>query len=346
MFLRSSAKKQKPTQAQDTLHVGNGVYVHTTPSATDDGLRVRWQPVQEPDSPTPANMDEQMSEQTQTDDLPLADNDSNASFSSVFDGSLSSLSSSDGGSSSGGSFSSVVDTPMSSVPSQGSGLSRAPSYQDLLDFVAPKDVKPDYHLATPVTPQRSAGPSRVAHGTPLRRSQPYPPRNPASPMKVTPRTPSRPLQRTHAQQWIMEDGGALVDIADDPSASTPPIGPTTSLNAFEPNRVFEKEMAALLKQHQNIHVNLQAMENTEQEDVDLEQDTSFMFRGGRAVAPGQVAKQGMPRPIGPHGTEIIDESFRAGPGELGVYPRQWIAHQSTTLKSHPTEQQLDTIMEL
>lgn len=43
------------------------------------------------------------------------------------------------------------------------------------------------------------------------------------------------------------------------------------------------------------------------------------------------------KPLGPEATEFIDETFRALPGELGVYPERWVTHQSTILRSQPTE---------
>ena len=50
--------------------------------------------------------------------------------------------------------------------------------------------------------------------------------------------------------------------------------------------------------------------------------------------PGQRQR---PKKLGPHGTEIIDENFRAPAGDTSVYPASWVQNQSNGLRSFPTE---------
>ena len=78
----------------------------------------------------------------------------------------------------------------------------------------------------------------------------------------------------------------------------------------------------------------------EELDVDMAYDALQMFtnvKGPSVEEAPQVASGSTGKPLGPEGTELIDETFRPPPGELGIYPQQWVTHQSTLLQPQPTE---------
>jgi hypothetical protein len=99
-------------------------------------------------------------------------------------------------------------------------------------------------------------------------------------------------------------------------------------------------MKLLEQRHKDIQIRLWL--GTEREDIAMEFDAENMpFRGESsnpniAVAPRTPDEQ-KPKKLGPHGTELIDESFRAPAGETGTYPDSWVQNQSNSLRLFPTE---------
>jgi len=295
MQTRSAARR-----FEGFAYVGDGIYVRTEPSAT--GLGMLYDNHQAP--PTAPS------------------NGSTESFSSLFDGSLSSLSSSDESfDSSSGSFSDIPDTTSTSESVQ-----LFDSYQNLLDFVDSDNQRPAARHAPPVTPVKNADRSqcvnRARHVT-----FSTPENNDRIPLPTTP----RPLKRTAHQRWELNESGNLCSVVEKPSCSR------------DPQEIREREMRLLQQRHKEIQASLWL--GMEKEDIAMDFDAENMiFRGDSSnqnivVAsssriPGQ---QQRPKKLGPHGTEIIDENFRAPAGDTSVYPASWVQNQSNGLRSFPTE---------
>jgi hypothetical protein len=107
-----------------------------------------------------------------------------------------------------------------------------------------------------------------------------------------------------------------------PSVKTANSGPSYQSNEDE---IFEREYQAFMR-NRDLTQKLIALE---QLNEDVEDDECSPVN-----KPSPVAKA---KPLGPEGTELIDETFRALPGECGVYPQRWVTHQSTMLQPQPTE---------
>ena len=298
MQTRSAARK-----FEGFAYVGDGIYVRTEPSATGQGTHTQWLY----DNYQPPLM--------------AHSNESTESFSSLFDGSLSSLSSSDESFGSSGSFSDIPDTRS---PSDSAQL--FDSYQNLLDFMDSDNPRPAARQARPVTPVKNACYSQsinrschVTFATPKNC-------NPA-PLPTTP----RPLKRTAHQRWELNESGNLYPVVERPTCSR------------DPEEIREREMKLLERRHKEIQTSLWL--GAEKEDIAMEFDAENMiFRGdasnqnvivaSSSRVPGQ---QQRPQKLGPHGTEIIDENFRAPAGDTSVYPASWVQNQSNGLRSFPTE---------
>ena len=157
------------------------------------------------------------------------------------------------------------------------------------------------------------------------------------PSELTPPTPaattfnntshaSKSLRRTAAQQWITdsETGELRIMTQSDswPSVKTSAnSGPSSQSNEDE---IFEREYQAFMR-NRDLANRLIALEELNEDEEDESSPVN---------TPSPVPK---PKPLGPEGTELIDETFRPLPGECGVYPQRWVTHQSTRLQSQPTE---------
>ena len=297
MQTRSAARK-----FEGFSYVGDGVYVRTEPSATGVGTHTQWlydnyQP------PTKSHS-----------------NESPESFSSLFDGSLSSLSSSDESVGSSGSFSDIPDTRS---PSDSAQLFE--SYQNLLDFMGPNNPRPAPRQARPVTPVKNAGRSQGVN--PSRHvTLATPKNNNPIPLPTTP----RPLKRTAHQRWELNASGNLCPVVEKPTRFS------------DPEEIRERELKLLEERRKEIQASLWL--GTEKDDVAMEFDAENMpFRGDSSnqnivvASSSRIPAQPRPKKLGPHGTEIIDENFRAPAGEVSVYPESWVQNQSNGLRSYPTE---------
>lgn len=298
MQTRSAARK-----FEGFAYIGDGIYVCTEPSATGLGTHTQWLY----DNHQPS--------------LTAHSNGSTESFSSLFDGSLSSLSSSDESFGSSGSFSDIPDTRS---PSDSAQL--FDSYQNLLDFMHTDNPSPAARQARPITPVKNAARSQSFNHSPHVTFATPKNNNPIS----LPTTP-RPLKRTAHQRWELNESGNLYPVVEKPTYSR------------DPQEIRDREMKLLEQRHREIQNSL--WPGKEKADIAMDFDAENMiFRGDASnqnivVAsssriPGQ---QQRPKKLGPHGTEIIDENFRAPAGDTSVYPASWVQNQSSSLRSFPTE---------
>ncbi|KAF5318464.1 hypothetical protein D9619_010644 [Psilocybe cf. subviscida] len=254
------------------------------------------------------------------------------SFNSLFYGSLSSISSSSSG---GGSFSSVEDGPMSSPHASFTASQEAAG--DLVSLVARNDTG-----AVPATPiHPSTGPTRVARGTPKRRlaKRPYPVAgaltgSSSSSSSSMIASPARaPLHRDSAINWNSDPVYGASPMAGI-GASGGRHRARTASASLDPDDIFQRELQILLRSKELVLAGVKAV-------MSEKKGKKQNKRPPPQPTPTRTKPSSTRRPLGPEGTELIDESFRAAPAGPSVYPQDWVAHPSNTLHAHPTLPILD-----
>lgn len=150
---------------------------------------------------------------------------------------------------------------------------------------------------------------------------------------VVPNYASHPLQRTSPQRWVRDpETGELFE-----SNSWSPIIQAASKDGgrseqTNEDEVFEREYHIAMQ-------NRDYMADLTRKLIALDQLNEGLANDALQISarPPLVEEAPKARPLGPEGTELIDETFRALPGEPGVYPEEWVTHQSTLLRPQPTE---------
>ena len=117
-----------------------------------------------------------------------------------------------------------------------------------------------------------------------------------------------------------------------------PAVQTTSSDQVNEDEIFEREYQTVMENREYMADLTRKLIALEELNGDMALDTQQMFSiANRPLLPVQEGPQAKGKPLGPEGTELIDETFRPPPAELGVYPQHWVTHQSTLLQSQPTE---------
>ena len=138
---------------------------------------------------------------------------------------------------------------------------------------------------------------------------------------------SRPVQRTSPQRWVRDPETGELCILE--SNSWPFVQAASSGRSVGANEdeIFERELETAMQNRvymADLTKKLIALDQLNEDQPPVEEDP-------------EVPSEPKAKPLGPEGTELIDETFRAPPGELGVYPERWVTHQSTLLRPQPTE---------
>ena len=173
-----------------------------------------------------------------------------------------------------------------------------------------------------------------------------PPASPISPSKfdsyynipdfAPPRTASsRPLRHSSAQHWVRNpETGELRIISE--SSSWPSAETSSRSKPLSEDEIFEREYKASMEDREYLADLARKLSSLEELNEDMEMDTLQMFDHSKRVQVGETPQ--VPNsPPRSEATEIIDETFRAPPGELGVYPRRWVTHRSTRLRPQATD---------
>ncbi|KAF8814819.1 hypothetical protein BYT27DRAFT_7219699 [Phlegmacium glaucopus] len=144
----------------------------------------------------------------------------------------------------------------------------------------------------------------------------------------------RPLQRASAQRWVRDsESGELFRMSEGefwPSVPETSSGPSEDADDYQ--QIFDREFQAMIAAAGELRKEMTPDQLQMLDNADwlpgVEEDPQ--------EAP-QVASGSSGRPLSSEKTELIDETFRPPPGELGVYPQQWVTYQSTVLQRQPTE---------
>jgi hypothetical protein len=154
--------------------------------------------------------------------------------------------------------------------------------------------------------------------------------------------PPRPLQRTSLQRWVKDPETGQLHILPEGKSWSPPVQAASSGRSQEANEdeIFEREYQAAMG-HRNYMANwMKKLTALDQLNEDVAHDTFTPANRPSSVKEEEIASEPKAKSLGPEATEIIDETFRPLPGELAVYPARWVTHQSTILRSQPTEQNI------
>ena len=146
------------------------------------------------------------------------------------------------------------------------------------------------------------------------------------------KSPSRPVKRNRAQRWVRDPESGELRMMPEGSS--------------EEDQTFQREYQSFLEKHcpmadltRRNGSNRIAMQELDDEDMAYydSQEMSFTSATNSATTSGSSNNNNNDRPLVAADTEYIDETYRPPPGELGVYPQQWIAFPSNLLQSQPTE---------
>ena len=131
----------------------------------------------------------------------------------------------------------------------------------------------------------------------------------------------RLVERTRAQRWVRDPQSGELRMMPEGSS--------------DEDQTFQREYQSFLEKHSPIVRRRIAMQEL---DEDMAYDTQEMFTSAtNGASTSGSSDNNNTRPLVAADTEYIDETYRPPPGELGVYPQQWIAFPSNLLQSQPTE---------
>lgn len=143
----------------------------------------------------------------------------------------------------------------------------------------------------------------------------------------------RQLQRTSAQHWVRDSETGHLSAIDgnDPQPSVRIAGSDGGFGPADQDEIFEREYRIAMARDKLIK---QAA--LEKLNEDIAHDMLHMHIPVSAPSVPEIPRSDR-KPLEWEGTEFVDESFRAPPGDPAIYPQQWVTNQSTLLRSQPTE---------